>query len=189
MSVLVILFTHKLTNWKKDTKSQFTQHKRRTHKSDLYIRHRIQHDLMHISCGFQYHDNFHIISTSAWNSGKFFKSLPTTLNIHSLQFRDYQTLTPCGHSEACRSSSRWRDQPRPGSQNGQRRNPWSRFHHTPPTGQGDAHRHDYEWRQFFHFEASSTFGEWRKATQIGFITCLDVSREKMMFCCFKWIYC
>lgn len=177
MSVLVILFTHKLTNWKKDTKSQFTQHKRRTHKSDLYIRHRKQHDLMHISCGFQYHDNFHIISKSAWNSGKFFKSLPTTLNIHSLQFRDYQTLTPCGHSEACRSSSRWRDQPRPGSQNGQRRTPWSRFHHRPPRVQEDAH------------ETSSTFGEWRKATQIGFITSLDVSSEEMIFCCFKWIYC
>lgn len=83
MSVLVILFTHKLTNWKKDTKSQLTQHKRRTHKSDLYIRHRKQHDLMHISCSFQYHDNFYIISKSSWNSGKFFKSLPTTLNIHT----------------------------------------------------------------------------------------------------------
>lgn len=61
-----------------------------------------------------------------------------------LQFRDYETLTPCGHSEACRSSSRWRDQPRPGSQNGQRRTPWSRFRHIPPGVQGHAHRHDYE---------------------------------------------
>lgn len=49
-----------------------------------------------------------------------------------------ETLTPCGHSAACRSSSRWRGRRRPESQSGRRRSPWSRFHRTPPAAQREA---------------------------------------------------
>lgn len=63
----------------------------------------------------------------------------TTNNKHPRrpQFLDDQTLTPCGHSEACRSSSQWHDRQHPGSQSGQTRSPWSHFHHKPPGAEED----------------------------------------------------
>lgn len=42
------------------------------------------------------------------------------------------TLTPCGRSVACRSSSRWRGRQRPASQSARMRSLWIRSHHTPP---------------------------------------------------------
>lgn len=44
------------------------------------------------------------------------------------------TLTPCGRSAACRSSSRWHDQQRPASQSARMHSLWTHSHHTPPAG-------------------------------------------------------
>lgn len=43
-----------------------------------------------------------------------------------------ETLTLCGRSAACRSSSRWRGPQHLVSQSAQKHSPWSHSHHTPP---------------------------------------------------------
>lgn len=61
----------------------------------------------------------------------------------------HQTLTPCGHSGACRSSSRWRDQQRLGSRNGQMRSPWSRSHRKPPVAQKYRSKNQFKMCRLF----------------------------------------
>lgn len=60
---------------------------------------------------------------------------------HFPSWLDDQTLTPCGHWEACRSSSRWHGRQHPESQSGRKRSPWIHFHHTPPGEEGHVRKH------------------------------------------------